>query len=87
MDTAMRTQVEHRAADLDVLFKSPRTEVARETIKAIRVAWGMTQKQFAHAVGVQPETVSRWETGKQAIQAPCAMCVRYLALLRERGLV
>lgn len=84
---ASRTQAEQHAVDLDVLFKYPRSRRAREAIKAIRMAWGMTQKQFAQAIGVQPETVSRWETGKQAIQAPCAMCVRYLALLREKGLV
>lgn len=83
---ATGTKAERRAVDLDVLFDSPRSRSARETIKAIRSAWGMTQKEFAHSLGVQPETVSRWETGKQGIQAPCAMCVRYLAMLRENGL-
>lgn len=36
----------------------------RVTLKACRVNTGMTQVQFADAVGVAPGTVGRWEDGK-----------------------
>lgn len=34
-----------------------------EGIKALRIALGMTQEQFAHAIGVTCGTVNRWEKG------------------------
>lgn len=34
-----------------------------EEIRTIRKALGMTQEQFAHAIGVTCGTVNRWEKG------------------------
>ena len=38
------------------------------TLKAARVNAGLTQKQFADALGVSKLTVSEWETGKRRIK-------------------
>ena len=35
-----------------------------ERIKAIRDGLGLSQVDFAHRVGTDPGTVSRWETGR-----------------------
>ncbi len=39
-------------------------------IKTLRERLGMTQKELADAVGVQPNTVARWERGELRISAP-----------------
>ena len=36
----------------------------KEEIRSLRESLGMTQDQFARAVGVSFSTVSRWETGR-----------------------
>ena len=40
------------------LFFSP------ERVKRIRVELGLTQEKFAEQLGVNPDMVRRWETGK-----------------------
>lgn len=37
--------------------------VKKEDLKKRRSALGWTQKQLAEALGVQPNTVTRWENG------------------------
>lgn len=39
-------------------------EFSPERVKTIRVMLGETQFQFAERVGVSPDMVHRWETGK-----------------------
>lgn len=39
-------------------------------VKALRERLGLTQKALASAVGVQPNTVARWERGELRISAP-----------------
>lgn len=39
-------------------------------IKTLRERLGLTQKELADAVGVQPNTVARWERGELRISAP-----------------
>lgn len=38
--------------------------------RAIRLAAGKTQEQVAEGLGVQPVTISRWETGKVGLSLP-----------------
>jgi len=72
---------------LDVLFKRPNSKAAALTIRRFRDSWDMTQKQFAEVLGVQPETVSRWETGVYRIQKSCATCLKYWIMLKENHLL
>ena len=39
-------------------------------IKTLRERLGLTQREFAKAVGAQPNTVARWERGELGISAP-----------------
>lgn len=63
-----------------------------EDVKAARVTLGMTQPQFAEALGLvgddAPRTVRNWESGRRTIGGPAAQCIRYLLkfgpLERER---
>lgn len=41
----------------------------QRTIKELRTAAGMTQKQLGDALGVKPNTVYRWETDRMRISA------------------
>jgi DNA-binding transcriptional regulator YiaG len=53
-----------------------------DEVKAARLQLGMTQPQFAAALGLvgedAPRTVRNWETGRRAIGGPAAQCIRYL---------
>ena len=49
-------------------------------VRALREALGMTQEEFARAVGVSFTTVSRWETGRGT---PSPLARRQLEQLRE----
>jgi putative transcriptional regulator len=53
-----------------------------DTIKALRLARGETQEQFAHAVGVTTPTVNRWENGHAA---PSKHTARLLDALAAKG--
>jgi transcriptional regulator with XRE-family HTH domain len=46
-----------------------RTEMTPDTLTARRLAMGMTQRQFAQALGVSEAAVSLWESGKRAIRS------------------
>lgn len=37
--------------------------MSKQTIRELRTAAGLTQKQLAEAIGVTPHTVYRWERG------------------------
>jgi len=41
----------------------PETEWESKKVKELRLRLGMTQKQFAEAVGVHVVTIIRWEKG------------------------
>lgn len=53
-----------------------------DDVKAARLQLGMTQAQFAAALGLvgdeAPRTVRNWESGRRAIGGPAAQCIRYL---------
>ena len=71
---------------LGVLLTDPKSPDAPARLKAIRRILKMNQREFARALGVQPETVCRWEQGKQAMQRPCATCLKYLLQLWDAGI-
>lgn len=48
-------------------------------LKAIRASLGWSQQRLAEALGVQRNTVNRWEMGTRAISG---MAVKLLATLR-----
>lgn len=50
-----------------------------DEIRALRARLGLTQVEFAHALGVTPATVSRWENGTAA---PSKLA---LAMLRRKA--
>lgn len=50
-------------------------------VRALREALGMTQEEFARAVGVSFTTVSRWERGRGT---PSPLALRRLAELRDQ---
>lgn len=56
--------------------------MTRDDVKAARVTLGMTQQQFADALGLVGDdatrTVRNWESGRRAIGGPAAQCIRYL---------
>jgi DNA-binding transcriptional regulator YiaG len=72
---------------LGVLLTNPKSPDAPARLKAIRRTLKMNQRKFARALGVQPETVCRWEQGKQSMQRPCATCLKYFLQLWYAGLV
>lgn len=41
----------------------------QQTIKELRTAAGLEQKQLAESLGVSPNTVYRWETDRMRISA------------------
>jgi DNA-binding transcriptional regulator YiaG len=53
-----------------------------DAVKAARVQLGMTQDQFAEALGLEGDdrtrTVRNWESGRRAIGGPAVQCLRYL---------
>jgi DNA-binding transcriptional regulator YiaG len=48
-------------------------------LKRIRRELGLTQEELAARLGVQRETVARWETGARGIAEPIARLVRRVA--------
>ncbi len=48
-------------------------------LKRIRRELGLTQEELAARLGVQRETVARWETGVRRIAEPIARLVRRIA--------
>ncbi|HLY36853.1 MAG TPA: helix-turn-helix domain-containing protein [Candidatus Binatia bacterium] len=50
-----------------------------EEVKAVRGKLGLTQVEFASQVGVQRNTVWRWEAGTLTIGTTAAILIRLLA--------
>lgn len=48
-------------------------------LKEIRERFGYTQAELAKEVGVQTDTVSKWEQGRRNIPAPVEKLIRLLA--------
>lgn len=47
-------------------------------LRTIRDELGLTQRELAEMVGVQPQTVSNWERGRQGIPEPAAKLIARL---------
>ena len=54
-------------------------------IKALRQRIGLTQKELADAVEVQPNTVARWERGELTISAPMMDRIERVASSHRSG--
>ena len=50
-------------------------------VKRARRLLGLTQREFAERVGVQPNTVHRWEAGTLTVGTTAAILIRLLAQL------
>lgn len=59
---------------------TPQSDGVPARLRSARRAAGLTQKQLAHALGVEPITVSRWERG---ITTPSLSRLRRIAELTE----
>lgn len=55
-------------------------KLSGEEVRFLRSHMGYSGVQFAKKVGVKPETVSRWENNKQAIDVPAERLIRVLVL-------
>lgn len=44
-------------------------QISPEQLRAGRLAAGLTQRQAAESIGVEPNTISRWESGASVPQA------------------
>jgi transcriptional regulator with XRE-family HTH domain len=47
-----------------------------EELKAARTRAGLTQLALANRLGVDPQTVSRWERGERGISQPMERLIR-----------
>lgn len=45
-------------------------------VRAVRDMLGLTQREFAKMIGVQPFTVSMWECGRRVCAGPAAVLLR-----------
>lgn len=62
-----------------------RTGITPANLRALRKQLDMTQERFARHIGVERNTVARWEMGKHEPQGRPRTVVR--GLLRKRGLL
>jgi len=53
-----------------------------ETIKALRLQMGLSQKEFAEELGVRQQTVSEWET---SVYEPTRATSRLLSMVAEKA--
>ena len=63
METTDRASQVNVTVNLPVICTKPQPQ-RRTTLVALRKAMGWTQENLAAAVGVQPNTVYRWESGR-----------------------
>lgn len=61
----------------------PPPSVTKEEMRAKREAWGMTQPEFAKALGVAQPQVSRWEKGERDIPLYIAKLIYCMDRERE----
>lgn len=54
-------------------------------LRSCRLALGYSQMQLAQVLGVQKETVYRWETGRASIGDPERLAREVMSLLKDRG--
>lgn len=71
----------HRVIAVTLASKGPR--LAPEEMRFLRKYLGLSSADFALHMGVTPETVSRWETGKTPMGATAERLLRMLVLTRQ----
>ena len=53
-------------------------------VRRVRKRLGLTQRAFAIRVGVNPNTVARWERGEVTVGSTAAILIRLLGQLHEK---
>ena len=64
------------------LFITPEYTTAQE-IKRVRIAMGLTQKEFAALINASKASVERWERSKEAITGPICLLIKMLEQFPE----
>lgn len=54
-------------------------------MKSVRSRLGMSQAQFAKALGVERNTVARWENGRRKISKLASAAIEHLTCKRRNG--
>jgi transcriptional regulator with XRE-family HTH domain len=54
-------------------------------VRRVRKRLGLTQRAFAVRVGVNPNTVARWERGELTVGSTAAILIRLLGDLHRKG--
>ena len=74
-----------RALDLDIARKLAEVGArGKEAFRFMRRALGYTAAELSELLGVEPETLSRWENGKRAIPSCPMVLMASLVLDRSR---
>jgi transcriptional regulator with XRE-family HTH domain len=53
-------------------------------VRRVRKQLGLTQRAFAARVGVNPNTVARWERGELTVGSTAAILIRLLGQLHRK---
>jgi len=56
-----------------------------EELKSIRKKLGWTQAKMAEAVGVDPNSVARWERNEVSIREPIARLIRTVTTTKKKA--
>lgn len=59
-------------------------ELSPEALKAWRQDWALSQRELADLLGVEPITISRWETGVSRMPQMLVLAVEALTQQRAR---
>jgi transcriptional regulator with XRE-family HTH domain len=54
-------------------------------VRRVRKEFGDTQRAFAKRVGVNPNTVARWERDEVVVGSTAAILIRLLSRLHRKG--
>ncbi|OJH35922.1 type II TA system antitoxin MqsA family protein [Cystobacter ferrugineus] len=77
-----RVEALHRSLALTLVRK--RTRLTAKEVRFLRKYLGFSGEDFARRMHVAPETVSRWETGKQDMGWTAEMALRLMVVHEER---
>lgn len=73
----------HRAIAMDIVLGASR--IVPKELRFLRKQLGLSQANFAVLVGVDAQTVARWEKGENTIPVPADRLVRFIYLGETNG--